>query len=168
MITRSIDGYTATAIIDLKDHEPLTLRGDWKAISEARKRFGKEWAQKLGAGLTDRDPEVLSEFVEVFSHGTITKDEVMDLSPPMRLVSDVLYELLMTARFGPDWQAELKKLEEEEGAKGAVPFGILTLLNRLYTRPSVPGSASQSSGAPLPGSPVASSSTPARNGSGRH
>ncbi|MDX1539982.1 MAG: hypothetical protein R3349_01130 [Geminicoccaceae bacterium] len=155
-----IDGYKAEGQIPVEGRDPIVVRCGWTEIAEARKRFGPEWGKKLGDAFDSGDVEVMAEFVEVFSRGEVSKAEVMDLSPPLRIVGEVVWSIAMAARLGPDWRAELEKGEAQAKKDDPGPLAAsLTLLRWLSAWRSMPASSRPSSGPSRPGAPGSSSSS---------
>src|SRR4051794_24089749 len=92
--------YTGETPFKIGD-KTLTLVFDWRAMAQAQEAHGKD----VFKDLMNAGPEVIADVLAIGlskNHPDITKEKVLDFSPPMIPAINTINQALLYAYFGPD------------------------------------------------------------------
>jgi hypothetical protein len=92
--------YTGEVVVSIGGRD-LTMCLDWRALSAIKSQFGDD----LFTRLTGLDLEVLADVLVIaFSkkHNDVTRDFIIDASPPVMAIVEALDHAVTFAYLGPD------------------------------------------------------------------
>jgi len=141
-----VNAYTGETSLTVGGRK-IVLRMRWREIAALRAALGGEtnengvpkWMTEVERACHEQDAETLATVVEILSD--MSRDEFLDAEPPIVFLhlKDVLTDLVLTARLGPDWrkmvEAPLSGDDDDDR-----PLARLIRLLRAFRQP--PASAS--------------------------
>lgn len=137
MAATEANGYTGEVVLRAGSHV-LTLRMRYREIAALISAFGRDWPQQYHEAMAG-DAALQAKILAILCG--MTEDEMLDLSPPLGLVTvqDPMLEAFYVGQYGNNWKDKRDAAAKEAAS---TPRPLPSLIRSLLGLQPRPGSES--------------------------